>query len=1030
MLRFNMKTDTSQGTWRKLLVEKTGSSSNVLKPYGRNQDVRFIRIFRDANSNDVLDASDIAIASPKTTLKSGISSGAVPPFDLVVESTDGFSSSGDLLLADLELMHYVSVSTSASVLRIASRSGILGEMNTSALTLSTGAVVEKVDLYDQVDDNNRVRMVDLAIPQLLSPSQQTYFLTYDIGNSATIGNGVGVKIPGPNAIIIDQPPDVVSGKVNVGVSQFPQLPEGTTSQTLPFETVKALIGGTIFKISGVSLAPKAAEPGTSNMTFLRLEIQTDQGTVDLGAMRFTQTGTGYCASAYACDLISVSLYADTDRNSVYSSGDAMIGKTPHRYQTGGTSDFELGIATVNIFADGLPRLRVGTSKTTVFVVGEIGASNLTLGHSVGLTLASYGDIRAPGGLAGLSAVPDPVKQPPVASGLVIIAPLVVPSVAVSTSAVPIITTLAGPGISSVAEGYPAYALVSTQPYLTINGITYSCNAGKDPAFVRNNICKDSSNNYVPDQSRWICADGLSWLANCPSDPPLMDINGDRVPDNFSVGADPRLTRLSLIGDSIPSRDMVGSKVLEMDLNQDGIPDQVTVSVSGERQMLLGTDVMDPAKTQPAPDQGFVPSAWTGNGQYLKATLPMVNASEGYYEVAAGRFYDEPESLSGTWKPVGTVGAAALKAGMRAGAFAVLAAGAPLTAATITGLALPVPNFARLTQDIGLADTQFTVDDGSKLQLPGIIYVGSEIMRLDRVQGSPNTLKVLPSDTDTGRGLRGSAPIIHLGSNLGGEPVSDDAAIFSARFTSVAGSSLTVSAVRSLFVFRFDPAAPTVPGVPRPQIAAGSTDQTTYEVKWDPSVQSISGVAGYEVQERGGEISDLQANVVWRPLGFVPGRAPSYFTGSSSFPGETPRPRNQFFFYRARAMSNAGVFSSWSNLDTPVATGVLPDVISNLRNYPNPFDPRKGGIEGKTAITYMLADNAEVTLTLYDLLGYVVKELKFSSGSEGGKAGPNIVTWDGRNSLGGFVSKGGYIARVKASSPKGSKIIIRKIGVIH
>jgi flagellar hook assembly protein FlgD len=45
-------------------------------------------------------------------------------------------------------------------------------------------------------------------------------------------------------------------------------------------------------------------------------------------------------------------------------------------------------------------------------------------------------------------------------------------------------------------------------------------------------------------------------------------------------------------------------------------------------------------------------------------------------------------------------------------------------------------------------------------------------------------------------------------------------------------------------------------------------------------------------------------------------------------------------------------------------------------------------------------------------------------------GSNYFDWDGRNDLGGIVSKGGYIVRIKASSPKGSSTITKKIGVIH
>ncbi|HOI42546.1 MAG TPA: FlgD immunoglobulin-like domain containing protein, partial [Elusimicrobiales bacterium] len=658
-----------------------------------------------------------------------------------------------------------------------------------------------------------------------------------------------------------------------------------------------------------------------------------------------------------------------------------------------------------------------TSGRTIFVLGNVGVSTSTIGDYVGVSLAAYEDLKAPGGLESLSAVPDPLLQPPVSSAEVLITPLVVPPVSVSTGMAPVIMTLAGPGIPEAAVGYPAYALVDA-----------ACNNGKDPAFVRNNMCKDALGNYLPDQTRWICADGTPWPAACAGDPPLLDVNGDGVPDNFSAGSDPRLNKVSLTGDSVPAVDLVGSKVMEIDLNRDGIPDQVFITAGGDRQMMLGTDLLEPAELVPASDRVFVPSAWTGSGQTLKAMLPTINAVEGYYEVAAGRFYDDPASLSGSWRSAG-VQASGFK-GMRASAFAPLAAGDPVTAAVITGLALPVPNITRLAAAVAPTDTEIKVVDSSALQLPGLIYVGSEIMRLSRKQGEPNTLLVTPSESDNGRGLRGSAPIAHMGSALSGEPVSDGAAIFSARFVSVSGSTLTASAVRPMFVFRYDPNAPTVPGEPKPQVASGAAAQTTYEVKWDPSEQRVSGVAGYEIQERGGPPDDLQANVVWRPLGFVPGIAPSYFVGSPAFPGESPRPRDQFFFYRARAMSNAGVFSSWSVLNTPVATGAAGEILSNVRNYPNPVDTRKSGPEGKTAITYMLESEAEVTITVYDLLGYVVREFSFAPGSEGGKPGFNSVTWDGKNALGGFVSKGGYIVRVKASSSRGNKTILRKVGVIH
>jgi len=276
--------------------------------------------------------------------------------------------------------------------------------------------------------------------------------------------------------------------------------------------------------------------------------------------------------------------------------------------------------------------------------------------------------------------------------------------------------------------------------------------------------------------------------------------------------------------------------------------------------------------------------------------------------------------------------------------------------------------------------------------------------------------------DNGRGVQGSAAINHLA----GELVSDDAAIVFSRFVAAAGTS----AVRAMFVFRFDPNAPTNPGIPKPQVKSGD-ETTSFEIIWDPSIQAISGVSYYEMQERGGAPEDLQANVVWRSLPFVRSSIkPSYFIGNPSFPGESPRGKGQFFTYRIRSMSSAGVFSGWTTLESPVATGLSASVLSGVSNYPNPFDPRKSGIESRTVITYTLGDNAEVTITIYDLLGYAVKEFKFSSGGEGGRRGANFVIWDGTNGLGNKVSKGGYIAKIKVNASGGSATAIRKIGVIH
>ena len=132
----------------------------------------------------------------------------------------------------------------------------------------------------------------------------------------------------------------------------------------------------------------------------------------------------------------------------------------------------------------------------------------------------------------------------------------------------------------------------------------------------------------------------------------------------------------------------------------------------------------------------------------------------------------------------------------------------------------------------------------------------------------------------------------------------------------------------------------------------------------------------------------------------------------------------------RAISGAGVASTWSPLSSSAGTGITSTIITGVSNYPNPFDSRKGGPLGRTQITYILNADADVTITIYDALGYLVKTISSAPGSDGGRTGQNFVPWDGRNDAGIFVSKGGYTARIKAKAPGGSATIIRKIGVIH
>ena len=99
---------------------------------------------------------------------------------------------------------------------------------------------------------------------------------------------------------------------------------------------------------------------------------------------------------------------------------------------------------------------------------------------------------------------------------------------------------------------------------------------------------------------------------------------------------------------------------------------------------------------------------------------------------------------------------------------------------------------------------------------------------------------------------------------------------------------------------------------------------------------------------------------------------------------------------------------------------IPTETELLRNYPNPFNP-------ETWIPYRLAEDAFVTLTIYDLNGQVVRTLdvghQIASAYEGRS---KAIYWDGRNGLGEGVASGVYFYHLSAGDYSATrKMVILK-----
>ena len=91
------------------------------------------------------------------------------------------------------------------------------------------------------------------------------------------------------------------------------------------------------------------------------------------------------------------------------------------------------------------------------------------------------------------------------------------------------------------------------------------------------------------------------------------------------------------------------------------------------------------------------------------------------------------------------------------------------------------------------------------------------------------------------------------------------------------------------------------------------------------------------------------------------------------------------------------------------SALTPQTTILLANYPNPFNP-------ETWIPYHLAHDADVTLTIYDIKGAVVRQLDLGHQSAGYYTDRSKAAyWDGHNERGESVASGVYFYQLRVSS---------------
>ncbi|OGS23062.1 MAG: hypothetical protein A2252_08050 [Elusimicrobia bacterium RIFOXYA2_FULL_39_19] len=423
MMRLKLRTDKSNCNWDAIQVERTGTGGPLdqTKPEGRNSDVKYIKIFRDANYNNILDADDQCISEAETKISSLCSDGVyynyisiyTPlPFDLIVESTitlTGTFPTGQqqlLVKAGDEIMRYSLAGTTITptgpkpFLRIVER----GKYGTVRKQLNSGDLIKKVDMFDLSNDLSKTKMIYLTNIQKLNPSNQTYFIAYDMGDNAVAGNTIGLKIPDSGWIKLRLPHDVsplLVLETNTGV----QLGNSTSFDYCKTSLLPVTPIGLIVKSE--NYAPVYTKYGSKNVPLMLLRLKTNTNHALLTNITLKQTGTvetSLIPGKGQGDFSCLSIWKEaTSAAFPYGDGkfdattDVFISSIPHSTGANPNMNFVSGMASLSIESTGL---YISTAEVKLYIVGDVGYTDLSMNS----TENDYTGIRLEE-FSGLTIVP-------------------------------------------------------------------------------------------------------------------------------------------------------------------------------------------------------------------------------------------------------------------------------------------------------------------------------------------------------------------------------------------------------------------------------------------------------------------------------------------------------------------------------------------------------------------------------------------------------------------------------------------------
>ena len=406
-----------------------------------------------------------------------------------------------------------------------------------------------------------------------------------------------------------------------------------------------------------------------------------------------------------------------------------------------------------------------------------------------------------------------------------------------------------------SNGYPAYALL------------------------------DSSGNVVVGAGNLPLANTASppWIYNsppsgCKAGEPLIDVNGDGKPDNFDYYGTGKCTNVSLNNSGLPSFDIDGDGILDYETNMDYVPDRIVDDGAGKPLYFIGDSVKNARVLLAVSELGSVPSVWSAKTTELSAMWNPASVPVVAYELSLGGSYADPTGIKNSWQPAGNA-----------------------LAGKVTNVALSPGHFTRLVSRIEVNSSSFTVQSTDGFAAEGIVYVGNEIMLVNKLDTV--TFKIVT------RGIQGSFRGPHT---AWGETVSDRGYLMSVRGVMADGQYIPSENGVPVMIYRIDTTNPTVPGAPEPQVAKGQASGQAYTLKWAASDDPESNVMSYEIQEREG------TSPVWKTVAALPGfktggAISNIYTVGDSVPGE-PLALGPCL-HRVRSWNFAGQHSGWSTIST-------------------------------------------------------------------------------------------------------------------